>query len=215
MKERMQDRLFAACGIAAVVLQLAGLLLNKTEQLGDTASTAKIAHALAMPVGTGTWVGAYVEIASFGFFLAFAAWATGKLGDGLLARIARAAATSYATLSIAALGVVDAVAYRAGDGLTVPIGRALLAVNGALYVASWFLVALFLLANGLLALARSRRVVGWSAIAVAIYTLAAIPSINNLGQFAILLFFIWVIGTSIALARSKPDAATALVAQHA
>ena len=40
---------------------------------------------------------------SFGFFLAFAVWACAKLGGGLLGPIARAAATGYATLSVASL----------------------------------------------------------------------------------------------------------------
>ncbi len=216
MNDPSHDRRFGACGIAAVVLQLAGLVLSgKTHQLEVTASTAKIAHALATPVGATTWVGAYIELASFGFFLAFAAWATAKLGGGLLAQIGRAAATSYATLSIASLGVLDAFSYRAGHGISVPIGRTLITVNEALYVASWFLVALFLLATGLLALGNARRLLGWSAVGAAIYTLAATPSIGNFGQFAIPLFFLWIIGASIALARrSHAHAGSTAVARH-
>jgi hypothetical protein len=218
MNSHRSDRLFAACGIAAVVLQLAGLVLGgKTHQLTVTSSTAKVAQALATPVGTTSWIGAYVELASFAFFLGFAAWATAKVGGGLLAQIARGAATSYATLSIASLGVIDALSYRAGHGVSVPMGRTLISINEALYVGSWFLVALFLLTTGLLALRSERRALGWSAVGTAVYTLAATPSVSNFGQFSIPLFLLWIIAASVALARGRrtPAGSAALAAQRA
>lgn len=202
MAKHAHDVRFASCAIAAVVFELAGLVLGgKTHQLTVTASDAKIADALATPVGTATWIGAYLEIASFGLFLAFAVWAIAKLGEGVLAQLGRAAAVGYATLSIASLAVIDALSYRAGHGISVPIGRTLVAVNEALYVASWFLVALFLLAVGLIALKAARRALGWSSVAIAVYTLVATPSISTFGQFTIPLFLLWTAGVAITLAR--------------
>src|SRR6476646_1170636 len=102
---RLQDRLFAACGIASVVLELAGFGIatagGRTHNLTISSSAAQIAHALAKPSGNLVWVGAFLELLSFGAFLAFAVWACAKLGGGLLGTLGCAAGTSYATLGVA------------------------------------------------------------------------------------------------------------------
>jgi hypothetical protein len=200
---RTQDRLFAACGIAFVALELTGVAIGgKTHHLTVSSTATGIAHALAKPASTLSWVGGYLELLSFGFFLAFAVWACTKLGGGLLGQIARAAGTSYATLSIASLGVVDALSYRAGHGISIQLGRALVTVNEALYVGSWFLIAFFLLASGAIALSSSRRLLGWSAVGIAVFTLfGTAVSVTGVGQFGMLLFFAWVVFASISLGR--------------
>ena len=99
MNDHLQDPTFAGFGIASVVLMLAGLIIGSTDHdrtITITSSSAKVARAIASPAGSGTWVGAYVELLSFGFFLAFAVWACAKLGGGLLGQLARACATIYA-----------------------------------------------------------------------------------------------------------------------
>jgi hypothetical protein len=215
---RTQDRLFAACGIAFVALELGGVAIGgKTHHLTVSSSATQIAHALAKPAGTLSWVGGYLELLSFGFFLAFAVWACTKLGGGLLGQIARAAGTSYATLSVASLAVVDAISYRAGHGIGLQLGRTLVTVNEALYVGSWFLIAFFLLGAGAIALSSSRRLLGWSAVGIAAFTLLGTAvSVTGVGQFGILLFFAWVICASVSLARGTQAAAgTVAAAQRA
>ena len=184
MSEHAQNRLFAACGIASVVLLLVGSLVGSaggqpSYTLGS--SSAHIVHELAKPVGPAGWAGAYVELLSFGCFLAFLVWACARLGGGMLGAIARAAGLGYATLSITALGVMDALAYRAGHGVGAQLGTALANVSSALFVASWLLAAFFLLAAGPAALASGRRALGWSAIAVAALTLIGTPALLEHG----------------------------------
>lgn len=208
MSERMQDRLFAACGVASVALALAGsgiaTIAGKTHNLTVSSTTAQLAHALAKPAGTGVWVGAYVEMLGVGAFLAFAVWACAKLGGGLLGAIARAAGTSYATVTIASLGMMAAIAYRAGHGMDVQLGRTLVTINEALYICTWFLSVFFLLAAGPLALTAGRRALGWSAIGIALATLVGTAvSFDNLGQLSALLWFAWTVYASIALARGE------------
>lgn len=220
MNERTQDRLFSACGIASVALMLAGVGVGATggREFATISSTpAQIAHALAKPAGTAVWIGAYMELLSFGCFLAFAVWACAKLGGGLLGAIARTAATSYATLSIAALAIGDAIEYRAGHGIGVQLGSALITINEALFVSTWFLSAFFLLAAGPLALTAGRRALGYCAIGTASITLLLTAvSLDNLGQMANLLWLIWIVWASIALARGKRAPASAVaIAQHA
>ena len=218
---RTQDRLFAACGIASVVLELAGFGIasagGRTHNLTISSSAAQIAHALAKPSGNLVWVGGYLELLSFGAFLAFAVWACAKLGGGLLGAIGSAAGTSYATLSVASLGLADAIAYRAGHGLGVQLGSTLVTVNEALYVGTWFLSAFFLLATGALALTSGRRMLGWSAVGIALVTLVATAvSVESVGQFSVLLWLAWIVYASIALARGERAPAHAVaVAQRA
>jgi hypothetical protein len=221
MNGRTQDRLFAACGIASVVLELAGFGIatagGRTHNLTISSSAAQVAHALAKPSGNLVWVGAYLELLSLGAFLAFAVWACAKLGGGLLGGLGRAAGTSYATLSIASIGIGNAIAYRAGHGLDVQLGRALVTVGEALYVGTWFLSAFFLLAAGALALISGRRALGWSAVGIAFVTLTATAvSLENLGQLSVLLWLAWIVGASVALARGERAPAPAVaVAQRA
>lgn len=211
MSAHVEDRLFAACGIAFVLLELVGFALGgDTHQLTVTSGMTKIADTLATPAGSLSWVGAYLDLLGFGAFLAFAVWACARLGGGLLGQLGRATATSYATLSVASLAVVDTIAYRAGHGLDTQLARTLITANEALFVGTWFFIAFFLLTAGALALTTASRVVGWSAIGIALFTLVATAiSINNLGQLSTLLFFAWVVGASIALGRSARAPATA------
>jgi len=207
MNDRQQDRFFAGAGIASVVLTLAGFgigSIGQSRTLTISSTPAQVAHALAEPAGSATWVGAYIELLSFGCFLAFAIWACAKLGGGVLGQIARAAATAYTTLSIASLGLMDAIAYRSGKGIGAQLGSTLVTVNEALYVCTWFLAAFFLLAAGPLALATGRRALGRSAIAIAATQLiATAASVDNLGQMTFFLWLIWIVYASFALARGR------------
>jgi hypothetical protein len=207
MNERTQNRLFAACGIASAVLVHVGLLVGVASGqafVSLSSSPAKVADALANPAGTGVWVGAYLGLLGFGAFLPFAVWASAKLGGGLLGAIARTAASAYASVSIVALCVFDAVEFRAGHGMGTQLATALTNINEALYVGSWFLSATFLLAAGALALVSARHALGWSAIAIALLTLvAAAAPMNSLAENPVLLWFIWIAWASISLARGE------------
>jgi hypothetical protein len=215
MNSRKHDLLFAGCGIAFVVLELLGVIIGaaggKTHNLTISSTQTEIAHAIAKPAGTAVWIGAYLEFLSVGAFLAFAVWACVELGGGLLGGIGRAAATGYATATIASLAVMAALASRAGHGVGVQLATALVTVNGALYVSTWFLTAFFLLAAGALALGAARRALGWSAITIAVLTLIVTAvSLENIGQFSVLLWFAWIVYASIALARVKRAPARAV-----
>src|SRR5947207_15094968 len=213
MNERRQDHLFAVCGIASAVLVHVGLFVGVASGhafVNLATSPEKVTHALANPAGTGVWVGAYLDLLGFGAFLAFAPWATAKLGGGVLGAVARAAGASYAAVSIAAVCVLDAVEFRAGHGMGTQLATALTNINEALYVGSWFLSAFFLLAAGALALMSARRVLGWSAIAIGLLTLAgAAAPANGLAENTVLLWFIWIVWASISLARSEREPAGA------
>jgi hypothetical protein len=75
MNDRTQDRLFAGCGIAFVVLDLVGAIIamtaGKTHSLTISSTSAQVAHAIAKPAGTAVWIGGYLEVLSVGAFLAY------------------------------------------------------------------------------------------------------------------------------------------------
>jgi hypothetical protein len=207
MNERIPDRLFAACGIASVLLMLAGVGIGSAggRQFATITSTpAQITNALAKTAGTAVWVGAYLELLSFGCFLAFAMWACAKLGGGLLGQIARAAATSYATVSVASLAIMDTLAYRGGHGMGLQLGTTLITLDEALFVVSWVLSAFFLLAAGPLALKAGHRTLGWSGIAVAGIVLVVTPiSVDGIAQMTNFLWLIWIVAASLVLAPRR------------
>jgi hypothetical protein len=209
MDEPRQDRLFAGCGIVSVVLNLVGASISSSAgsaiSLTIASTPAQIADAVAKPAGALVWVGAYLQLVSYGAFLAFAVWAAAKLGGGMLGQLVRVAATSYATLSIASLCVLDAIEYRAGHGIDLQLASALHAVNEALFVAAWSLSALFLLAAGSLALIGGRRRLGgWSAIGIGLITLVSIAlsmQIEGPGIVSYMLSFAWIVYANITLSR--------------
>lgn len=220
MSTQEQDRLFAGFGIASVVLMLAGFgigSIGHSRTLTISSTPAQVADALSKTAGTATWVGAYIELLSFGCFLAFAIWACAKLGGGVLGQIAGAAATGYATVSIASLGLMDGIAYRSGKGIGVQLGSTLVTVNEALYVCTWFLAAFFLLAVGSLALAAGKRMLGRGAIAVAaIQLVTTAVSVDNVGQMSFFLWLVWTVYASITLGfRGRAHATSPAIAHGA
>ena len=219
MDERLSDRLFAASGIGSVALMLAGVGIGAAggRQFATISSTpADIADAVAHPAGVALWAGAYLELISFGLFLAFAAWACARLGGGVLGQIARAAATSYATISVASLAVMDTIAYRSGHGMGLQLATTLITLNEALFVVTWFLSAVFLLAAGALALQTGRQALGWSAVAIASIILVVTPiSLDNLAQMTNLLWLAWIVAASVALARRRPSRVGAVATARA
>jgi hypothetical protein len=199
---RLQDRLFAACGIASVVVELVGTFVamgsGKTHSLTWSSSTASIAQAFSRPATTAVWVCA-------------------KLGGGILGAIGQGAAVANVAVTCVSLALLNAEAYLAGHGLGISTARALVTANGGTFVATWFLTAFFLLAVGPLALEAKRRIVGWSAIGIAALTLVATAADpNNLGQLSTLLPLIWIGGTSIALVRGDrvPARRVAVATDH-
>ena len=117
--------------------------------------------------------------------------------------IARAAATSYVTLSIASLGLMDAIAYRAARDGRPARHHTDHAERGALrrhVVPRVF----FLLSVGALALSAGRRVLGWSAIAIAVIQLVTTAVLARQPRSdGVTLWLVWIVAASVTLARRR------------
>jgi len=205
----MKDRWFPLCGLASVVVELAGTFIQMgskdTHSLTWSSSDASIVKAFSHHATTVVWVGAYLEIVSMGLFLAFAVWLCARLGGGLLGSVGRGMVIANTAVSMVSLALLDTEAYLAGHELPVSTARVLVTLNGATFITTWFLTAFFLLAVAPLALGHGRRIIGWSAVAVAAVTFVGVAADpNNLGQLSSLFSLIWVVGTCVALLRREP-----------
>jgi hypothetical protein len=217
MSLRLQDRWFAASGIASVVVELVGTFIQMgskdTHSLTWSSSTGAIAKAFSHHATTVVWVGAYMEILSMGLFLVFALWAARRLGGGLLGSIASGMAVANLAVSLVSLALLDTEAYLAGHHLPASTARVLVTLNGGVFITTWFLSAFYLLALAPLALTAGRRIIGWSAVGVAAFTLvgtAADP--ENAGQLSTMLALFWIVGTSVSLVRRAPQMVPAAIA---
>jgi hypothetical protein len=220
MTERLHDRWYALCGIAFVVLELGGTFISmatgKTHGLTVGSSTAAIGRAIATPVGTGVWAGAYMELLSVGFFLAFAVWLADRLGGGLFGSILRLAAAANAGGGLVSLALINVLSYRAGHGIGMDSAKTIVTTSEAIYVGTWIFTATMLAAAGILALRVGRPVIAWSALAIVAYTLVFTPlSFDGAGQFSQLLYLVGVVAVSIALTRGGREPARAVAVQHA
>jgi hypothetical protein len=201
-KDRL-SRIAPLCGVLFVVLELAGVIVGSAggrsmAALGDP--TSKIVKSFSDPIGTGVWVGAYLEYAALVPFALFAIWVF-RERRGVLATAGLVAATTYVATTIAALVAGDAISYGSSHGLGTQSLLALFYLQSGLYFATWVLAALFLMLV---------PAAGWlrrSAVAIAILLLiaTAFPTADP-AQFPNMLFLLWVIAASVKLSR-RPAAA--------
>lgn len=205
-------RIAAACGVLFVVLELAGVAVasgagRPTVTLADP--LAKIVAAFAEPAATGVWVGAYLELLALGAFAGFTAWLfRGRGGGDAAARAGLVAAAAYVAVTAVGLVFGNVLEYRAGHGLGAQETLALFDVQTGLLTVSWGFAA------GVLACAPVR---GWlrraGLVIAGLLLLAMAAPTAGASQFPLILFFIWVVAASVALARRhRPVAAGVAVA---
>jgi hypothetical protein len=209
MTQDRLSRLGPLCGALFVVLELGGVAIGSAAgramvTLGDPAS--KIARAFAQPVGSGVWVGAYLELASLAAFAVFATWLFHSR-RGPLATAGLITASVYIAVTVVSLVIGDVLEYTAGHGVGVQATLVLFDLQAGLFTASWAIGAAFL------ALV---PVTGWlrrSALAIAALSLigTATPK-GTAGQFASMLFLIWILVASVSLARHLRAAASEIPA---
>jgi hypothetical protein len=212
MSEDRLSRLGALTGALFVVLELSGVGIaagagRPTVTIAD--SPSKIVRSFADPIGSGAWLGSYLELLSLAAFAVFAATLF-RARRGPVAGAGLIAASAYVAIAGMSLLVGDVLQYRAGHGLGAQETLALFDLQSMLYVATWGIAA------GVLALA---PVSGWmrrSALAIALLLLvgAAAPKAGP-AQFPTLLFFLWVLVTSVVLARRPKAGAMSAVPAHA
>jgi hypothetical protein len=196
-KDRL-SRIAPLAGALFVVLQLAGVAIESSAgrtlvALGDP--TSKIVDSFSNSIGSGYWVGAYLELASVAAFAVFAAWLL-RERRGPLATAGAIAAALYVATTVAALVVGDVQAYGSSHGLSDQSQLALFYLQSGLFFATWGVAAAFLLLV---------PAAGWlrrSAVAIAVLLLIAMAfPTGGASQMPNMLFLIWTVAASVALAR--------------
>jgi hypothetical protein len=192
------SRIAPLCGLIFVVMEMAGVIVGAAggrsmAALGDPES--KIVKSFHDPVGTGVWIGAYLEVASLAAFALFAIWMFRQL-RGPRATAGIGVAIAFAATTLVALVAGDALAYGSVHGLSDQSLLALFYLQSGLFFSTWGLAAAFLLlapADGWL-----RR----SAVAIAVLLLVAMAfPTGEASQFPNMLWAIWVIAASVKLAK--------------
>jgi hypothetical protein len=200
MSEGRISRIAALSGALFVVMEFAGVAIGSRPMVTLSDSSTKIVHELSAPVGSGAWVGSYLELMSLAAFAVFAATLFGAR-RGPLATAGLVAAGVYVALTAASLVVAGVLQYRAGRGLGAAETLTLFDLQSGLFIASWAAAA------GVLALV---PVGGWlrrSALGIAVLLAAAVAAPKaGPAQLAVMLFFVWVLVSSIVMAR-RPHAA--------
>jgi hypothetical protein len=196
-KDRLA-RLAALAGVLFVVLQLVGVAIESTGgrsmvALGDPQS--KIIDSFSKPIDTGYWIGSYLEFFSLAAFAVFAVWVI-RRRSGPLATAGLIAAGLYVAMTLVALVVGDALAYGSGHGLGDQSLLTLFYLQSGLFFATWVIAAAFLVLVPLSGWLRNSAV----AIAVLLVIATAFPT-GGASQFPNLLFLIWTVAASVALAR--------------
>jgi hypothetical protein len=205
MSEGRISRLGALSGVVFVVVELAGVAIGSRPAvtLGDP--TTKVVQAYSDPVGSGAWVGSYLELLALAAFAVFAATLFGRRRDAF-ATAGLLAAAVYVALTAASLVVAAVLQYRAGHALGVGETLTLFDLQVGLYVATWAAAA------GMLAVV---PVSGWlrrCALVIALLLAAAVAAPKaDLAQLATPLFFVWVLAAGIVLARRPHTLASARV----
>jgi hypothetical protein len=193
------SRIVPLCGAVFVVLELAGVIIGSAggrsmAALGDP--TSKIVKSFHDPIGTGVWVGAYLELAALAAFGLFAIWMF-RERRGAAAAAGLLTAAAYVTATVAALVVGDALAYGAAHGLSDQSLLALFYVQSGLFFATWGIAALFLLLAPIGGWLRRTAV----AIGVLLLIAMAFPT-GGASQFPNMLFLFWMAAAGLKLSRS-------------
>ena len=196
-KDRL-SRIAPLAGVLFVVVQLVGVAIESSGgrsmvALGDPQS--KIIDSFSKRITSGYWIGSYLEFVSLAAFAVFAVWILrGRRGP--LATAGAITAGVYVAMTSVALVVGDALAYGSGHGLGDQSLLALFYLQSGLFFSTWVIAAAFLVLVPATGWLRKSALV----IAALLVIATAFP-MGGASQFPNLLFLIWTVAASVALAK--------------
>ena len=209
------SKLTAACGIAYFVLAMVGNPLRAAGGDTDPSAPATVTGGwlIAHPPDTSRWIGELLVGLAFLCAIPFVvrlytALRAAEGGSGLFSTIALdAGLVMIAVGFIAQLPVITAF-YHADKGLDPELAGVLLTLNDFAFVTAWAVYSLMLAASAVVILRTSAlpRWLGWSAAAIAVLLLGSVPFALS-GPPTFILFFVWVVATSVVLIRRSDDEA--------
>jgi uncharacterized protein DUF4386 len=215
--DRSVQLLAALCGILSPLLMLfaiglilgSGFLPDMTAPLPDIA-----AHLAQHPATAQVWAGVHLEFVGFLLFVVFIAYLWGVLrraeGEpGWLSALAFAGGLMSVILKVGSFPPMYPVLYHAGQPFDTQLARALVEINIAAFVLQQPALGLMLLATALIVIRTAvlPRWLGYLAALAAALSFAAVVMPGLALPTWLLVFFVWMVGTGIALLRrvGKPQ----------
>jgi hypothetical protein len=216
---RQSHRGIAASGIAFVLLVILGnALQGKTAETPTPGSAPSevAAHLAANPPTTSFWIGTGLEVIAL---LALAVFAVGlwsvlraAADDGPWPTLALAGGVVAVAIKLGSLAPAYVAYARADEELDPQLGAALLDMNSAAFALTGAGVALMLI-GAAAAIAATRalpRWVAYSAAGVSGLLILTLPFAVATGfSPGFMLFMLWVLAGSIAMARDRTRSRTA------
>jgi hypothetical protein len=208
MLHKQVPRPWALTGALFVVLFfVGGTLGGSSPDIG--ASRAKLADWVSGQAPTVTdYVGGYLELLAMLALVVFIAqlWSllrTAEGEHGPLSATVLAGGLLSAAIKISSFPAAFAALWRAKQGVEPQLAAALLDMNNAAFVLSWAADALMVGAAAILILRTSvlPRWLGWSGAAITVILLASVPVASKAPPLGFLLTILWIVATSVALAR--------------
>ena len=212
------ERFGSASGAFAFVLALAGIVVSATTGVG-AANPGANAEQIALAYGTAApslvWLGAMLQMLAFLFLFAFCTFVCGIVGAAStrgdwLRNLATGSGQAFVILTLAGFAIGGIARFRAGPGLDLSLAMALFDIHVAIYVASWAIGAVFLLATAGL-IRQSRGLPAWlgvAAIVCAAICLAAVAlPTSPVAGLPSLVIWLWTLGASVTLLRRGTVAA--------
>jgi hypothetical protein len=212
---RALERLAAAAGAMYVVLLVAGddFVNGADEAPVPDASMREVAAYLASADTTSFWVGRFIGLLGVCALLVFVAYVSHVIrraegSEGILSRVTLGAGVLAAGLQFAAAPAQFAAVQRFGEGIDPQVARALIDVQSASFILSWFPLALVF---GCAACAGLRYglLPRWLTMPAAVISIGLLVGLATQPAEAAFLAFmcalLWLIAASVALVRRVPS----------
>jgi hypothetical protein len=212
-------RLGAATGVVGFVLAIGAIFVSAstgTIAANPGAGIDEITRAYANVASQLVWIGAYVQVLGFLLLFGFLSYVgTALTRDSSstgrwLANVATGAGQGFVLAALVGFGIGGVTRFRAGPDIDPSVAMALFDVHVAIYVVSWALSVVFLVATAAQGL-RSRSLPAWlcaAALLIALVNLAAIAGPTTpLASFPNLLMWLWTVAASVTLLIRRPTPA--------
>jgi hypothetical protein len=225
MKNRIGERLAAACGALYVVLLVGGDdMINPAGEIPEPdASLREVSSYLHDADTAGFWLGRSIGLVALCALLVFVVYVSRRIREregqaGVLSGIALAAGAVAVALQMLAAPAQFAAVQGAADGLDAQTAKALLHMSVS-FSLSFLPLSVFLGAVAAATL-RYRLLPRWLGIASALLAVGFVAGIIGQPQepavvtyMAFALSYLWFIATSVVLVRraAAPDAAASTV----
>lgn len=205
------NRLGAASGVVGFVLAIGAIFVSAstgTIAANPGAGVDEIARAYGNVASPMVWIGAYLQVLGFLLlfgFLTYVGTVVARDSSSTtrwLANLATGAGQGFVLVTLVGFAIGGVTRYRAGPDIDLSVAMALFDVHVAIYVVSWALSVVFLLASAAQGV-RSHALPVWLSVAAVLFALVNLAAVAGpttpLASFPNLLMWLWTVAASVTL----------------